>query len=68
MFEVKKSEMKTAPNNKLIVDLVETYADFYWNYNCGASTIRIEKHWNDLDEELVKRGLLTKDDVKRMHS
>lgn len=58
-----KKELKTATNNKLIIDLASTYANLITNFNLGRGTVQHEKHLKDLQEEMLKRELLTQEDV-----
>lgn len=59
-----KSEITKAPTNKLIVDYIRSSAEFAVNLNLKRGTERLSKHCADLEEELVKRGILTDEDVK----
>lgn len=63
---MKKSEIKKAKDNELIVDLVETNQLWATNMYTHHATQRLEQHFHDLAEELVKRGILTQEDVKRI--
>lgn len=63
---MKKSEIKKATDNALIVDFVETNQLWVANMYTGHATQRLEQHFHDLAEELVKRGILTEEDIKRI--
>lgn len=62
-----KKELKTATNNALILDLAETYAGLISNYNLGRGIIQHEKHLKDLEAEMLKRELLTQEDVDQLN-
>ena len=64
---MRKTEIKNAPVNALIVDYVQTQSRLTLSYNLGGGTVRDEKHSKDLEAELVKRGLLTEEDVRRLN-
>lgn len=61
---MRKSEIKKAPTNRLIVDYVRSSAELAVNQNLKRGTERLSKHCTDLEEELVMRGILTDEDVK----
>ncbi len=63
-----KGEIKKAPNNELIVDYVHAYAIFTENYLHGGGLKRLGQHLQDLETELVARGLLTEEDVKHLNA
>lgn len=59
-----KAEIKKAKDNELIVDYVRTYSSFCLNVNLGMGIKQYSKHCTDLEEELVKRGILTEENVR----
>ena len=63
-----KAEIKKAQNHELIVDYVRSYSSLMYNYNCGGGVKMLEKHCNDLEMELLKRGLLTEAEVKYLNA
>ena len=63
-----KREIKFAEHHELIVDLVRSYAGLCVNYNTGGGTKRYAQHCEDLQAELLKRGLLTEAEVKFLNS
>lgn len=64
---MKKSEIKTLSNNELIVEYVSTYSFYDTNFLLGRGTKQLEKHLKDLEEELVKRDILTESDIEELH-
>lgn len=64
---MKKSEIGKAEGNELLVDYINSVVSFHLNYNSGKNTGRILKHCDDLEKEIVARGILTKDDIKRVN-
>lgn len=65
---MRKSELKTAPDNEIILDLVQSYATACLNYNLDRGTKAIEKHLQDLNAEVLRRGLLTPEQVKKLNA
>ena len=63
-----KAEIKKVPDNVLIVDYINTYAEFCVNMNIGRGTKKLYSHWCDLDKEIIKRGILTEEQVAFLHS
>ena len=63
-----KKELKTAKDNEVIFDYINTFATWYYNYNCGGGIKRTGEHLRDLDDEMLKRGLLTKEQVDMLNS
>lgn len=63
-----KTEMKKAANNELIVAYVEAYSSFVLKYNEKGRGIKmIQKECQNLEAELLKRELLTEEDVRRLN-
>lgn len=58
-----KNEIKTAHDSDLIMDYISTYSRAMLNENCGLPTKALDKHLKDLDCEMLKRGLLTQDQI-----
>ena len=61
---MKKSDIKTLPNNKLIAEYVHSFAFYDTNYILGRGTKQLGKHLRDLEEELIKRNMLTEEDIE----
>lgn len=64
---MKKSEIKKATNNELIVDYIQSYSSLCLNINAGRGTKQYSNHCSDLEKELVSRGLLTENDVRTLN-
>lgn len=64
---MKKSEIKTLPNNKLIAEYVHTFAFYDTNFVLRRGTKQLGKHLQDLEEELILRNILTKEDVENLN-
>ena len=62
-----RKKIKVVPDNELIIEYINTYAEFCVNLNLGRPTTRIWKHWEDLDKEVLKRGILTEEQIARLH-
>lgn len=63
---MRKTEIKTAKDNELIAEYVRSYGMLLVNYSSNRGTKQFEKHCHDLEVELLKRGLLTEDDIKKL--
>ena len=63
---MRKSELKTAPDSEIILDLVQSYATACLNYNLDRGTKAIEKHLEDLRDEVLRRGMLTPEQVNKL--
>ena len=62
-----KSEIKKSLNNELVFEYVNSYSQLMCNYNLNRGTDRLQKHCNDLEEELLKRELLTAEQIKQLN-
>lgn len=62
-----KKEIKVAKDSELVYEYATSYALLLLNYNMGKSTNRLQAHCNNLENELMKRNLLTEEDVKRLN-
>lgn len=60
-----KTEIKNAPNNKLIISLIDTYAAILCKNGQRCAT-EIKK-LNNIAYELVNRGLLEKSDIEYLN-
>ena len=59
-----KQEVKKSSDNELITEAIWTYGRLLQNFIARRGTAQLEKHWNDCAGELVKRNLITENDVK----
>lgn len=64
---MKKAEIKKSKDNELIAEYVISYSSLCVNFNLQRGTKSLSKHCADLEKELIARGLLTADDVKRLN-
>jgi len=63
-----RKEMKTALDSQLIVDYIDTMAEFCVKLNTGGKFDRLSKHLDDLDAEMLKRFILTPEQIKHLRS
>lgn len=64
---MKKTEIRNAKDNDLIVEYVISYSNLCVNFNLQMGVKKLSQHCADLEKELLARGLLTIDDVKRLN-
>ena len=64
---MKKNEIEKAKDNELITEYVKSYSNLCLKYNLNRITKQAEAHCKDLERELVKRGLLTEEDIKYLN-
>ena len=63
-----KQEVRKCADNELIRESIYTYGFLLQNWSLQRGVKQLEKHCNDCCEELVKRELLTEEDVKHLNS
>lgn len=63
-----KTEMKNAENNEIIYSYIKAYSLFCVNMNLGGGTKSLDKELKNLDVEMLKRGLLTEKQIKKLNS
>lgn len=63
-----KQEVKKSTNNELIRESMRTYGFLLQNWTLRKGLKQLEKHWSDCCEELIKREILTEEDVKYLNS
>lgn len=63
---MRKDEIPNAPDNRLIVDYVRSYSQLVSNMQLGRGVKRLSDHVTDLERELVKRRILTEEDIKSL--
>ena len=60
-----RREMKTVSDGDLIVEYVKTAAEESSNYVLDRGIKKIQLHRKNLEEEILKRGILTEQQIKR---
>ena len=60
-----KTEIKNAPNNKLIISLIDTYTIIVSKN--GQKCVTENKELNNIASELFNRGLLEKSDIEYLN-
>lgn len=63
---MRKADIPKMANNELIVEYVDAYASFLLNYNANRGIKRYEVLIAALEAELMKREILTQDDITRL--
>ena len=56
-----KTEIKKATDNEIIYRYIKAYSSFSVNLNLGGKIKSLEKELVNLDEEMLSRGILTKE-------
>ena len=64
---MKKSEIANLPNNKLIVEYVRCSNELTSNYVLNRGVKRLQVICTNMENELVKRGILNDEDIKRLY-
>lgn len=64
---MKKTEIAKAKNNELVYEYVNSYALLCLNSTSGRGVKQLSKHCEDLEKELIKRELLTEEDVRLLN-
>ena len=63
-----KQEVKKCTDNELIKESLHTYGFLLQNWTLRRGVKQLEKHWKDCADEMVKRNILTEEDVKQLNS
>ena len=63
-----KKEIIEAKDSKLVYEYATNYALLLMNYNLGKGTKQLQAYCNNLERELLKRGLLTDEYVEKLNS
>lgn len=64
---MKKAEIKSATNDMLVYTMIDRYGVLLLKSNySGRGTKGIEKECRDIADELIIRGLLTKEQVDKL--
>ena len=61
---MKKNEIAKAKDSELIVEYVKSYSSLCLNENLQLGTKQLSKHCVDLETELLRRGILSENDIK----
>lgn len=64
---MKKSEIENLPDNKLIVEYVRHSNELTSNYVLNRGVKRLQVICTNMEDELVKRGILNDEDIKRLY-
>ena len=64
---MKKSEIKNLKDNELITEYVKTYAHYDTNFISRRGTERLGMELRNLESELLKRNILTVEDIQRLN-
>lgn len=62
-----KSEFRSATDNEIIVEYVKTYSNLCLNENLHLGTKKLSKHCVDLENELLSRGILTRNNIEELN-
>ena len=65
---MRKNEIPKAKDNELIAEYINVYAMLLLNYNRDMGTKQYEKRCEYLEAELLKREILTKEDIEKLHA
>lgn len=66
-YTVTKKELKAATDSEIIVDYIQTYSSLSVNYCLQRGVKQLEKHLIDLDIEMVKRGILSQEQIDKLN-
>lgn len=64
---MKKSEIENLSDNKLIVEYVRHSNELTSNYVLNRGVKRLQVICANMENELVKRGILNDEDIKRLY-
>ena len=64
---MRKSEIENLPDNKLIVEYVRHSNALASNYVLNRGVKRLQVICTNMENELVKRGILNDEDIKRLY-
>ena len=62
-----KTEINKAADNEIIYRYIKAYSSFSVNLNLGGKTKSLEKELVNLDEEMLSRGILTKEQIENLN-
>ena len=61
-------EMSSAKDNEIIYEYIRAYSRFAVNLNLGGGIERLSNHLKNLDSEMLKRGILTEEQISHLNS
>ena len=61
-------EMSSAKDNEIIYEYIRSYSHFAVKLNLGGGIEKLSKHLKSLDSEMLKRGILTKEQIDYLNS
>lgn len=64
---MRKSEIKKSTDNDLLVDYIQSISSLFLNFNAGKRTNQLSIHCSDLEKEIVSRGILTEEDIRKVN-
>jgi hypothetical protein len=63
-----KKDIPKLKDNDLIEEYVSAYSSLLLNYNLNRGTKQYEGQCNAMEKELLKRGILTEDNIRRLNA
>lgn len=67
MSTLKKADLKKATDSELIADYIRAFATACLNESKGLPTKAWNNHLADLNKEMLKRSLLTEEQIKSFY-
>jgi hypothetical protein len=64
---MRKNEIPKAKDNDLITEYINAYATLLLNYNANLGTKQLEQMCKNLEAELLKREILTEENIARLN-
>ena len=61
-----RQELRNATDGAIIVDYIRTYSSLCLNENTGGGTKRYIQHISDLNKEVLRRGILSLEQLKEI--
>lgn len=65
---MKKSEIKNLTDRELIVEYVRAYSHYDTNFILRRGIEQLAKQLRNIEAELIKRNILTEDDINYLNS
>lgn len=63
-----KKEMLKAKDSEIIVDYIRSYSLYCSNMVTHRGTVAVDRHLKDLDVEMLRRGILSQEQVDFLNS